>query len=472
MSNSTVTVNETKEVVENTSQTTSTTPVEKGSADEELRAQYEALNTRIRLVDQIPADTVRSEKDYDDSNELDLFCYVNCNAADDALIRECRGVVFHKNKVVLRAFPYTPELNHTETEELAVSLSDFTKCSFFDSHEGTLIRVFNFNGKWFISTHRKLNAFRSKWASRESFGDSFKVAIDEEYKSNKAFNESMSKFEDNNLIDNFFSTLNPEHQYMFLVRNTKENRIVCLPPDVPTLYHVGTFINNEVDVNNDIGITRPKLHTFKNVDELVGYVNSVDVQYMQGVIAFLPNNAQLKIVNKEYQDFFQVRGNEPSIKFRYLQVRMTKKVSSMLHNLYPEYSEAFNEYENILYEIAINIHRAYINRFISKRYVTVPTEEFAVIRECHAWHISDRVNHRISIDKVIDVLNTQRPTTLNKMIRRYRIDQSKQKDDPPPLQQYVPILKTRIKPTPSPTVSPMILPTKNTPREEPSDVVV
>ncbi len=31
--------------------------------------------------------------------------------------------------------------------------------------EGTLIRIFYFNDKWIITTHRKLDAFKSKWGS-------------------------------------------------------------------------------------------------------------------------------------------------------------------------------------------------------------------------------------------------------------------------------------------------------------------
>ena len=55
------------------------------------------------------------------------------------------------------------------------------------------------------------------------------------------------------------------------------------------------------------------------------------------------------ILSPAYQEFFHVRGNEPSIKFRYLQVRMNKSQCDMLSYLYPKYTESFGEYENILY---------------------------------------------------------------------------------------------------------------------------
>ena len=74
----------------------------------------------------------------------------------------------------------------------------------------------------------------------------------------------------------------------------------------------------------------------------------------------------------------------------------------------------------ILFEISRNIYTAYVQRFIKKKFVTVPSEEFMVIRACHNWHEQDRMNNRISIEKVITTLNQQSPTVLNRMLRRYK----------------------------------------------------
>ena len=48
-----------------------------------------------------------------------------------------------------------------------------------------------------------------------------------------------------------------------------------------------------------------------------------------------------------------------------------------------KYHSYIDEIENNIYDIARNIYSSYIQRFIKKRFVTVPIEEFAVIRECH-----------------------------------------------------------------------------------------
>ena len=140
---------------------------------------------------------------------------------------------------------------------------------------------------------------------------------------------------------------------------------------------------------------------------------------MQGVIIFAPNNKQYKILHEDYIKFFQVRGNEPSIKYRYLQVRMNSSLCNNLYYLYPNMNSSFEEYENIIYAIAQMIYTCYVDRYIKKQWVTVEVEEFIVMRKCHSLYEADRQN-RVTLKRVIEVLNEQSPTNLNKMIRRFQ----------------------------------------------------
>ena len=380
------------------------------------RANVEELGGLVHLVDS------------DDENKLDMYCYVKCSESDSDILKQCRGVVFNEQELVMKAFPYTIEYNHTDAESINNIFENFSEWSFFQSHEGALVRMFHFNGKWYVSTHRKLNAFRSKWASKESFGTSFKNALLKEEELNQEFRNSLPSGD--NILDRFQTTLDKSKQYMFLVRNNKDNRIVCSPPDRPTVYHVGTFIDGELSVNDKINIPSPKERKFYNIQEMLDYVDQISYKDTQGIISFNNGNKKVvKVFHQSYQDLFKARGNEPSIKFRYLQVRMQKRTLNMLYHLYPDKIEVFDEYENTLFDIARSIYRSYVQRFIKKRYVTVPREEFSVIKECHSWHLSDRQNNRISIDTVINFMNKQPPSSLNHMIRRYNIDKNKQQEE-------------------------------------------
>jgi len=360
----------------------------------------------------------------DSKDGLDLFCYVKCSASDSNLLKKCRGVVFKGDEQIMNGFPYTYEFSEDDTEELENKIKDiFDKCVFYDSYEGTVIRMFNYNGIWYTSTNRKLDAYKSKWSSKDSFGTFFRQSLHSEYNNNTGFKNRISTDESRDIIERYQETLDTNKQYMFLLINNFENRIVCQAPPRPTVYHVGTFIDGKLNMEEDINIPYPQRHTFKNMKEVCDYISKINISRLQGVIVFAPNNVQYKIFNKQYYSLYKVRGNEPSIKFRYLQIRNDKKCVKLLKELYPNFIQAFQEYDNILLEIAKNINRSYVDRFIRNLYVSVPQEEFGVIRSCHGWHLNDRSNNKISLSKVIEVLNQQEPTNLNKMIKRYYLEQ-------------------------------------------------
>jgi hypothetical protein len=382
-----------------------------------LRSQIEGLSNSIKL------------SDTDEENGLDLFCYVKCENSDEDVVKNCRGLVFRKDDVVLKAFPYTDEYNSDYNLD-EMYLGDFDDLSFFEAHEGSLIRIFYYK-KWYISTHRKLNAFRSKWASKESFGSCFKRALESERDRNESFRMSLLSMDSSNesIIDAFLSTLDTNKQYMFLLKNSEENRIICDEPEHPTVFHVGTFTDGVLSLESDIKIPSPCPLNFKNYEEVKNYVEEVDIHKLQGVIVFAPNNKQFKIMNKEYQELFRVRGNEPSIKFRYLQLRMDREAVEKLCCLYPKHVEKFEHYENTLYDIAVSIHKNYVKRFIKKNFVMVAREDYEIIKKAHAWYLEDRDNHRIDANKIIEIMNEQSPTNLNHMIRQYEQGIKKQSQE-------------------------------------------
>jgi DNA-binding ferritin-like protein (Dps family) len=135
------------------------------------------------------------------------------------------------------------------------------------------------------------------------------------------------------------------------------------------------------------------------------------------VLVFAPNNKQFKIVNTKYFKLYKVRGNEPSIKFRYLQLRNDKDMLEDLKGLYPHMIESFDKYEKNIQILAKRIHSSYISRFIKKEFTTVSQTQFKIIKECHSWHLENREQNRVNQQKVIDVINNQNATHVNHMIK-------------------------------------------------------
>ena len=366
---------------------------------------------------------------------LDQFCYVSCTKEDSEIVKQCRGIVFDKDKLISKSFPYSMEYTENDNDELVSLNLDLSQCKFYNAHEGCTIKMFYYNNKWYVSTNRKLDCFSSKWASKISFGDFFVEALTYQFEYNKRLQENVT-FEKgiDNPIEVFSnSVLDKTKQYVFLLLNNKENRIVCDSPENPTIFHVGTFINDNgnfvLSMDEDIYIPYPEEHYFKNFGEIYDYIYNLKHNELQGVVIFAPNNVQYKILNIHYKDLYNVRGNEPSINYRYLQLRMNLEKNEMIRFLYPANIPIFEEYENYLYDTAKFIYKSYVDRFINKQLVTIPKEEYRVMSTAHSWYQSDRETNRISLNKIIDILNEQPPTLLNSIIRRIKIENKKKAQD-------------------------------------------
>ena len=364
-------------------------------------------------------------------DNLDQFCYTSCNKDDPEIIKECRGVVFDKDKLISKSFPYTTEFTEDDAKEINSLNLDLNSCQFYTSYEGCTIKMFNYNDKWYVTTNRKLNCFLSKWASKISFGDFFVEALNYQFENNERLRENV-KFEkgvDNPVEVLSRCVLDKTKQYVFLLLNSADNRIVSDSPENPTVFHVGTFLNDNgnfvLSMEEDIYIPYPEKHSFTSFEQIYDYVYGINYKKTQGIVIFAPNNKQYKILNLDYKHLYNVRGNEPSINYRYLQVRMDSDKNEMLRFLYPSHVPNFEEYENYLYDTAKIIYNSYVDRFINKKNVTLPKEEFRIMSAAHSWYKSDRNTNKISLLKIIDIMNEQEPTILNSIIRRIKLENKK-----------------------------------------------
>lgn len=338
--------------------------------------------------------------DEDPEGKLKNFCYDFCDDDSTQDIKTARGLVYKDDKPFLKSFGYTPQY---VIENMYPQVKDYIETNiknfkFFDSYEGTLLRLFynDINDKWYLSTHRKLNADKSKWGSSETFGDKFKSIVPE----------------------NFYTNLNKEYHYMFLLTPNENNRIVCKTTNM--ILHIGTFdkdFNLSTDYN--IGIPRPTQHKFDSWNELVDFIeNKVDINKTQGIIVQdTYRNSNIKLLNSVYNAYSLVRNNVPSIKFRYLQIRQDDNMKLKMRELYPSHIKFFEEYENILWNIADKLFQAYVNRFIRKIYTTVSPEENVIIKKCHAWHLLNKQTNKMSKERVMKVIDDTDAVILNKLIK-------------------------------------------------------
>lgn len=402
----------------------------KGSLPTSISGKTESSNMHFSIKDEMVSKYITSDIRLSDSDgDIRLFHYIHCDDDSSEDVKASRGIIRDGDKILCKTFGYTPQISCNDVDLVKKYIHSFSCCKVYDSEEGATLRLWFDNGgdKWRLSTHRKINAFHSRWGSSnaQSFGDMFFNALYWECNSGqlkgKILKNNNGKNNRETVFKKYCETLDKNKTYTFLVRNTKENRIVCDEADHPSIYFVGSFdrTTHFLLEGNDSGIPMPKSYSFDTVEDLVTFVSNIDSRKKQGLIVYLPNQKQVKIMNQTYLDFFNARGNEPSIKFRYLHVRKDPDMVSMLYTLYPDYIPMFETYENILTDISRSIHRSYINRYINRQFVSLPQPEFFILQACHGWHIQDRVNNKVSLEKVTSIIDSQSPTSLNKLIKPY-----------------------------------------------------
>ena len=220
--------------------------------------------------------SIQNDIEMTDSSQeenLRIYSYKQCNNQSPEEVKKCRGVVFYGETPLFRSLGYTPE--YTEEEVSILDLS-FDESTFYRSEEGTLLRLFFHNGKWYLSTHRKLDASKSRWGGGAPFGEIFLKGLQ------NTFGQDCD-------LPFFTQKLDTQNVYLFLIRSTKDNRMVCKAPEKETLLHVCTMIGGQTyDTEIDVGVEKPKPLSFSDKQEVIDYVASTDPFASQGVIEWHP----------------------------------------------------------------------------------------------------------------------------------------------------------------------------------------
>lgn len=362
--------------------------------------------------------------DEDYLNNLQLYHYRVCDNKSENYVKEYRGVVKSENKTVSKSFGYINEytVDIDDMNDILNNVHSFNQTKIYPMYEGTTVRMFFWKNKWHLSTHKKLNAFDSKWGNNDcsTFGEMFVNSI-----KSSGFELNNSSIMNQNdiwtIFDNFCFQLNTKKTYVFLLLHDETTRIVCKPNETPLCFHIGEFDNSThlLVEGNTSGLPSIPTLSFENVNELLEYVKNIDYMVHPGVILYLPNQTQVKLFNSNYKKAQNVRGNQPDILYRYLELRRDKELSSAFFDLYGDIEQDIMTVELTILELSKSIFHAYMNRYIHKKYVFLPKCEHIVMQMCHKWHIENREINKISVPKVLNVLENLPTKMLYSIIKNH-----------------------------------------------------
>ena len=169
------------------------------------------------------------------------------------LVRECRGLILDKDYNAV-CVPFIKFGNHGESYANDI---DWSTAKVEEKIDGSLIKVWNHENKWIISTNGTIFAYKAHLGSQY------------DTKSNTPFNnfeELFLKAVDIAGLD--IKSLNPKYTYMFELCSP-HTRIV-VPHSEIKIYHIGTRDNNTYEeLELDIGVEKPKTYKYNNLSDII-----------------------------------------------------------------------------------------------------------------------------------------------------------------------------------------------------------
>ena len=267
---------------------------------------------------------------------------------------ECNGIILEKetNKIVcMSQNKFTDILqNEGQVNQIEDLKHRYSKFRMEYCEDGTVIRLYNYNNKWYTATTRCINASRSYWSSEKTFDDMFW----------EIFN--LSSYDINNLDVNYTYSFILIHKENRIVVNHKYNNLIYI-----------NRVNNETkeeDFTNYFYNENPRrcIRRVKQID-----VNNMAINYplddyfipeKRGVILkFLDTQTNSwKLYQYDFNSYSkikQIRGNVPHIRMRYIELLNDPESLRILESYYPEHSMIFTMIKHCMNNLYHDVHNLY-----------------------------------------------------------------------------------------------------------------
>lgn len=283
-------------------------------------------------------------KDYPDDNILLLYNkFENKNKND--LEMECRSVILNRTTFDIICYTCNTPIYNINAVNYLLKNSDIEK-EIFKCYEGTLMSMFYFNNKWYLSTRRCLDSQNSLW-NDESHYNMFIETL----------NENDTNFEE------FTENLNKDFCYYFILIHHKNKNLVDYTKKFGENYKklCLAFIRNKKDQseikNDNLSFIKNNIFLPEKIDNLESF-DKENQKYKldekpdsEGVIIKIKKDNKyklLKLQNLNYQ-FHTAMGNKKNIFLGFIYLYQNNKLSKYLHE-----NDNFSKFKKIINPINTN----------------------------------------------------------------------------------------------------------------------
>lgn len=329
------------------------------------------------------------------STQKSLYLLIADSNLDTPLHLQANGIILEKetNKIVCMCQNKFLSLT-SPTEQLQTLTALYPNYSLEYCEDGTLIRLYNYNGTWMTSTTKCIDAKFSYWKQRDQTFDSMFW----------------------NLFKYNTDDLNPECTYVFILIN-QDNRIV--------VNHASDSLIFVSKINNHDGseTTTEPLFDFRGAEKIEANGNlNLDDHFNSDkrglLIKFYDADGKsilYKYDFKPYSRLKEVRGNVPLIRMRYLELLNDPNSIKMLEENYREHTFLFQMAKHQLTNLYREIHQLYFDSHI--KHVIKVDESHLFYRTLKQLHAQYKTTGRpITLEEVKNKVNTLDPNVLRQFL--------------------------------------------------------
>lgn len=223
-----------------------------------------------------------------------IFKYTPASDPRNEIVKEARGLILEDGTFKVVAFPFKRFFNYGEPYADKI---DWESAVVETKHDGSLIKVYFYDGEWKVGTNNTIDAEDAKLQSTyENFRDLFNEAA-----KNSGFN---------------FDKLDPHYTYDLELCSSFNHIVVYY--DKPQLFHIGTRSNltlEEVEV--DIGVEKPKQWKLSNLEECIDMVKTFGLK-TEGFVVKDKNYNRIKIKSQDWVAAHRISSSLGEVSLVYL----------------------------------------------------------------------------------------------------------------------------------------------------------
>ena len=258
------------------------------------------------------------------------------------IVREARGLILEDKTWNVVCYPFKKFFNYGEAYADEI---DWKSAKVTSKEDGSLIKVYFYNGEWRVGTNSTIDAEDAVLNSPyyRNFRELFDVAANN------------CKFD--------FDRLDPNYTYLMELCSCYNTIVV--PYNEPKLFHIGTRNNitcEEVEV--DIGIEKPKQYMLSSLDDCIAMAATFDFT-KEGFVVVDKNYHRVKVKSEDYVRVHRLANNGSITLERAIDLIRINELEEFLVYC-PQYTDFINDvrhrFNKFYSDIYFNVNMALIEK--------------------------------------------------------------------------------------------------------------